>query len=165
MLGVRDQGVGVLTTIQRVIAAALEIAPDRVSMRHGSTADAPLDPGSGHSRVTHIVGRAAQDAAAQLRVLLAAPDGSPHRSNVCRARERLCRDGPREVIGTFVDPHGDGGSDLSYAAYAVDVQVDLRTGALALLDVLFVTDVGQIINPTAHQGKSTADSSSASETR
>jgi len=136
LVGVPDQGVGVFTVVQRVMAAALEIAPERVAVRRGSTVDALADPGSGHSRVTHIVGRATQDAAAKLRAAILAGET-----------------GPCEVVGTFTDPHGDGGSDISFAAYAIEVQVDRETGAVALRDAIFVTDVGQIINPTAHQGQ------------
>jgi CO/xanthine dehydrogenase Mo-binding subunit len=153
VIGVPDQGVGVQTAVQRVMAAALAIAPERIAVRRGSTADALVDPGSGHSRVTHVVGRAAQDAAAQLRARLDAGDVPVTEATFAERARRVCREGPCEVIGTFADPHGDGGSDLSFAAYAVDVQVDRETGALALHDVLFVTDVGQIINPVAHQGQ------------
>ena len=154
VIGVPDQGVGVLTALQRVMAAALGIAPERVSVRRGSTADALADPGSGHSRVTHIVGRAVQDAAAQVRALLEGEGGSTlTEATFAELARRACRAGPREVIGAFADPHGDGGSDLSFAAYAIDVEVDRETGSLALHDVLFVTDVGQIINPVAHQGQ------------
>jgi carbon-monoxide dehydrogenase large subunit len=136
VIGVPDQGVGVLTVVRRVLAAELRIPPERVAVVRGSTTDALADPGSGHSRVTHIVGRAVLDAAAQLRPLLDAP-----------------RDGDRTVIGSFADPHGDGGSDLSFAAYAIEAAVDAETGAIALRDALFVTDVAQIINPVAHQGQ------------
>ena len=137
VVGVPDQGVGILTVVRRVIAAELSVAEDRIDVRCGNTVEALADPGSGHSRVTHIVGRAAQDAAAQLRAILEGENG----------------EGPREVVGTFADPHGDGGSDLTFAACAVDVEVDRETGAVRLCDALFVADVGEIINPVAHQGQ------------
>ncbi|HXP93286.1 MAG TPA: xanthine dehydrogenase family protein molybdopterin-binding subunit [Candidatus Binatia bacterium] len=138
VLGVPDQGAGVFTAVRRVAAAALSIDPERISVRRGTTAEAPMDPGSGASRVTHIVGRAVEDAAQKLR------------AEIARGAS-----GPLEVIGTFDgDHHGDGTlPDYTFGAYAVDVELDRATGAFRLCDAVFVADVGPIINPTAHRGQ------------
>ncbi len=56
--GSPDQGGGAATMIQRVAAATLEIDPDRIVVRYGSTAEAPYSPGAGASRTTHTLGQA-----------------------------------------------------------------------------------------------------------
>ena len=148
IVGVPDQGVGVMTVIRRIIAAEFAIDPDAIAVRRGNTDDALADPGSGHSRVTHIVGRAAQDACAKLRDLLAAGSGG-----FAERAAHACAGGPIAVEGTFVDPAGDGGSDLTFAACSVEIEVDRETGSIRVHDALMVADVGQIINPIAHQGQ------------
>jgi CO/xanthine dehydrogenase Mo-binding subunit len=138
ILGVPDQGAGVFTAIRRVAAATLGIDPERIIVRRGTTAEAPLDPGSGASRVTHIVGRAVEEAAKKLRAEI---EGGAS--------------GPLEVTAAFDgDHHGDGAlPDYTFGAYAVDVELDRATGAFSLSDAIFVADVGPIINPTAHRGQ------------
>lgn len=134
-IGAVDQGVGLATVVRRVVAAALDIDPVRISVRRANTTEAPTDQGSGHSRVTHIVGRAALDAAEQLR-------------------DALATGSEADVIGRFISDHGEQvPGDLTFGACALDVHVDRETGELTVRDALFVMDVGQIINPIAHQGQ------------
>ena len=121
--------------MRRGVAAALDIDPVRISVRRANTTEAPTDQGSGHSRVTHIVGRAALDAAEQLR-------------------DALATGSEADVIGRFISDHGEQvPGDLTFGACALDVHVDRETGELTVRDALFVMDVGQIINPIAHQGQ------------
>ena len=142
ILGVADQGTGIMTVVRRVVAVTLGVPEERVHVRRGTTSEALDDPGIGHSRVTHIVGRAVLAAAEQLRHALA-QDGV----------QTLCADGPFEVTGTYVDPSGDNGTDISFAACLIGVDVDRATGSLRVRDALAVVDVGTILNPTAHQGQ------------
>jgi CO/xanthine dehydrogenase Mo-binding subunit len=135
ILGAVDQGAGLATVVRRVVSAALGIDPERIAVRRANTADAPFDQGSGHSRVTHIVGRAALDAAEQLRAAYAAGQEA-------------------EVIGRFISDHGEQvPGDMTFGAYALDVHVDRETGEITVRDAVFVMDIGQIINPIAHQGQ------------
>ncbi len=135
ILGAVDQGAGLATVVRRVVAAALGIDPELVDVRRANTTDAPFDQGSGHSRVTHIVGRAALDGAEQLR-------------------EAWDAGRDTEVVGRFVSDHGESvPGDLIFAAYALDVHVDRETGEIDVRNALFVMDAGQIINPVAHQGQ------------
>jgi CO/xanthine dehydrogenase Mo-binding subunit len=132
-IGAVDQGAGVATVVQRVVATALDIDVGRIAVVRANTRDALPDPGSGHSRITHIVGRAALDAAERLRA---------------------CDPGPAEVVGTFVSDHGEQvPGDLTFGACALDVDVDAETGTVHVRDALMVVDVGQIVNPIAHQGQ------------
>ena len=166
--GVPDQGSGAHTMLQRVIAAVLQVEPERIGVTRGTTAEALPDPGSGASRVTHIVGAASKIAAEQLRALLeertgmTLEDGGGFLDPATRRREsfdevaaRVCADGPIEVVGAFDGSHEDPAHppDFTFSAFAIEVDVDVETGACTIVDSLLVTDQGQIINPVTHQGQ------------
>ena len=96
------------TVIQRVLAAELGVDPSTISVARGDTTSAPLDPGSGGSKGTVLLGHAALDAAQKLRAALA-------------ERPR----GPVRVVGetTQVAKPGDP-VWLNYCAYGVELSVD-----------------------------------------
>ena len=135
--GSSEPGVGTLTVIQRVLAAELGVDPKRITVERGATDAVPWDPGIGGSKGTLLLGRAALDAARKLRAALALP-----------------HDGPVSVTGEgdYMHQHGDP-IWLNFGAYGVDLSVDQDTGALTIHDVVFVADVGTIINPIAHRGQ------------
>jgi CO/xanthine dehydrogenase Mo-binding subunit len=153
--------------VQRVAAATLSVARDRIVVRQGNTAEVLHDPGAGASRMTHIVGRATQDAAQALRHALEARSGMTLRDDrlvapgaadgiaLEEAAPRLVAAEPLEVTATYAsDPAGSAHvPDYTFGAYALDVDVDAETGAIAVLDALFVADVGPILNPLAHRGQ------------
>jgi CO/xanthine dehydrogenase Mo-binding subunit len=167
LTGVPDQGAGAHTVVQRVAAASLGVRVERIRVRRGSTADANNDPGAGASRVTHIVGGAAKVAGDTLRGLLEERSALELRDDafvdpVTGRREsfeavaaRLCADGPLEVTGSFDGSHDDPAHppDFTLSAFAIEVDVDVETGACTIHRALLVTDVGQIINPVGHQGQ------------
>ncbi|HXP92785.1 MAG TPA: xanthine dehydrogenase family protein molybdopterin-binding subunit [Candidatus Binatia bacterium] len=166
VLGTPDQGAGTFTLVRRVAAAVLGIAPDRIAVRRGSTLEARRDPGTAASRVTHIVGRAALDAAERLRTELERRSGKTLRDgrfvdvtlssdeSFEEVAARACADEPIEVVGAFDNAdHGSSTTDFTIAALSVEVEVDRQTGAFELRDALLVADVGQIINPIAYQGQ------------
>jgi CO/xanthine dehydrogenase Mo-binding subunit len=137
-----DQGGGALTLLQRVIAHELGVDRERITLRQGTTAETLPDPGAGASRVTHIVGRAAEDAIAKLRARLA--EGHTPAPGA-----------PLEVVGEYDSdpreaPHA---TDYTFSAYAIDVAIDRATGTPAVLDAVLVADVGPILNPLAHRGQ------------
>ena len=135
--GVAEPGVGTHTVIQRVIAAELGVDPERITVERGNTTDVPWDPGIGGSKGTLLLGRAALDGARKLRAALALP-----------------HDGPVSVTGEgeYVHQHGDP-IWLNFGAYGVDLSVDPDTGALTINDIVFVADIGTVINPLAHRGQ------------
>jgi CO/xanthine dehydrogenase Mo-binding subunit len=167
LTGNPDQGSGGHTLFTRVIAATLSISPDRIVVRRGTTSEAPTDPGTGASRVTHVSGRAAQDGAQKLRRELEMRSGMTLRndrfvdfSGTERSFESvagsLCDAGPIEAVGFYEGFfHGDAAqpADYSFSAFAIDIDLDLETGAVKVIDALLVADVGQIINPVTHQGQ------------
>jgi carbon-monoxide dehydrogenase large subunit len=70
LYGTPDQGSGSATVVRRIAAAVLSVAPERIAVRYGTTAEALWDPGAGSSRVTHIVGQATIGAATTLKARL-----------------------------------------------------------------------------------------------
>ena len=135
--GSPEQGTGTLTVIQRVLAAELNIDPERISVTRGATDAVPVDPGIGGSKGTLLLGRAALDAAEKLRAALALPHS-----------------GPITVIGEGGYVHARGEPVwLNMGAYGVDLSVDSDTGEVTIHEVVFVADVGTIINPVAHRGQ------------
>ena len=135
--GSPEQGTGTLTVIQRVLAAELGIDPNRITVNRGTTDEVPVDPGIGGSKATLLLGRAALDAAQKLRVALALPQA-----------------GPITVTGEGGYGHQRGEPVwLNMGAYAVDLSVDRDTGEITIHEVVFVADVGTVINPVAHRGQ------------
>jgi CO/xanthine dehydrogenase Mo-binding subunit len=164
--GIADQGAGSHTVIQRVAAAALAITPDRVRVRRGSTSEAGPDPGVGASRGTHLVGgatiNAVEQLAAELETLVGIRltdqgfIGADGRSlSLDEVASDACDAGRIAVTGEYDGSfHGaDNPPDYSFSACLVEIELDRETGAVTLHDAVLVMDVGQIINPIAHQGQ------------
>jgi CO/xanthine dehydrogenase Mo-binding subunit len=151
-VGVPEQGAGAHTMVQRVIAKVLSVEPGRITVTRTNTADAPTDPGAGASRVTHIVGRAAQRAgellADELRRYTSTGVADASLTEIAR---RACVEGPIDVVGTY-DSTGEP-PNYSASAYCIDVAVDRETGQVRVVDALLVVEVGEVINPTAHEGQ------------
>jgi len=139
-----------------------------VRVRRGNTAETLLDCGTGASRVTHVAGRAAQCGAESLREKIEAASGLQLRDDrfvdargadagsIEDVARRICAHGPLESVGEYdgnYHHNPDVPSDYSFSAYALDVAVDLETGAIHVRNALLVIDVGQIINPVTHQGQ------------
>jgi len=152
LLGAVDQGNGLYTAVRRVIAETLGVTEQAIIVTRADTSQITFDQGSGHSRVTHVVGRAVHDAAERLRTLV--DDARLPGESFQSAMVRLAAEEPLMVEGKFVTDHGEQvPGDLTFGAYAVDAHVDRDTGELRIHNATFVMDAGQIINPVAHQGQ------------
>ena len=150
--GSTEPGVGTFTVIQRVLAAELGLDAERITVTRGATDAVPFDPGIGGSKGTGVLGNAALDAAAKIR---AACEGAGVAGAAWDdAARELTRDGPLRVAGEGVVGHGPGEPMyLNFGAYGVEVSVDRGTGAVTIHEVVFIADVGTIINPIAHRGQ------------
>jgi carbon-monoxide dehydrogenase large subunit len=175
--GTTEQGMGILTVLQRVVAVDLGIPFERVRAVRGDTVESAFDPGVGAARTTHISGQAALDACRQLRQALEAAAcvlaGEPARALTLSGGAFVARDGTVRVgwndaigallaanggavtiTGTYDSEHGPATPEYNdFVAYAVEVTVDRETGAFTIDDVVLVADVGTIINPVAHRGQ------------
>jgi CO/xanthine dehydrogenase Mo-binding subunit len=166
-----DQGGGAHSMLQRIAANSLGVPVDDVIVRQGDTDTAPFDMGSAASRVTWVAGKAAQDAAEQLKANLeraAAPligaavvlhDGAFQRDDgpatpLAALAPRLAALAASTVEASRDGAHAPGEhADHCFSGYLVDVELDPATGALALLEATLVADIGAVINPIAHAGQ------------
>ena len=139
--GVGDQGGGQHTLIQRIVAATLGVDPVTVRVRRLST-EGPQDPGIGGSRVTPVHGGAALVAAQALKEKLGG-------RSVADAARALGAGEGLEVSARFDATAADHGA----CAHAVEVAVDMETGAVRVLHAVLAVDVGQVINPVALRGQ------------
>lgn len=173
--GTPDQGSGSATVVRRVAAAILNVAPERIVVRYGTTSEAPPDPGAGASRVTHIIGRATIEASLklkqQLEELASEVMGWPagevrlerdrfvtaggESAGFHEVAARIARGGEVEARGQYDSldhpPHEP--EDTSFYACMVEVEVDPDTGQVTPIQAVMAVDVGTIINPIAHQGQ------------
>jgi CO/xanthine dehydrogenase Mo-binding subunit len=169
-----DQGAGAYTVVQRVAAAVLSVDPRRIVVLRGNTAEAPHDPGAGGSRVTHMLGKAAENGSLvlkeRLQELAAEVLGWPaegvrldsdsfvsdgQQASFDDVARRLAGGAPVEVHGSY-EPHAHGeheAGDYNFVGYAAEVEVDRETGQTRVLKVWLTADVGTIINPVAHRGQ------------
>jgi xanthine dehydrogenase molybdenum-binding subunit len=145
----------------------------RVVVRHCDTDGPAPDPGVGGQRTTHVLGRAAQAGATEMKVkledLAAEAMGWPA-GEVRLENDRfvageesapfeevaaiIARGAAVEVSGSYDGVHKPGEpGDFEFAGYMIEAEIDRDTGAIQIHDVLLVADVGTIINPVAHQGQ------------
>lgn len=149
-----DQGAGTLTMLGRITQAVLEIGAERLRFEQESTASVLAESGPGATRVTAITGRACYDAATTLRDRLLDAGWNGEESTLSSVAARVCATGGLSVTGAAERHWTRGGLDShNFAGYLADVSVDPGTGRVTVNDVLFVADVGVVINPLAHQGQ------------
>ena len=151
-IGATEQGAGILTVAGRVAATVLDVDPRVIHVNRVDTGAIPTDPGTGASRATHIVGRATENAARELRAKLEEV-GYPAVGWDAAVAE-LARAGGLEVGGTYAGDHGNEEPvPFNFCGYAVELSVDRETGSVTIHDVVFAADVGTVINPVAHRGQ------------
>ena len=156
--GIADQGGGAHTMMVRVAATTLDLPVERFRVTRTTTAEGDPDLGVSASRVTYIGSQAVVAALESMRAELvrcateAGVDYAPEASwdELIAAAPDL----PVEATGTFDSgPDHDSPQDFSLAAFAIEVDVDERTGVVRLTDAFLAADTGTIINPVAHRGQ------------
>jgi CO/xanthine dehydrogenase Mo-binding subunit len=175
LTGATEQGMGILTMIQRVFCEELGLDPKHVRVARGGTDRVPFDPGVGAARETHVVGGAALVGARELRRRLervaceraAVPEGTlllrggaftsgdGGRSVAWdEAMAALCESDSAEIVASFDGEHRHGEPEWTdFVAYGVELSVDRETGAFSIHEVVLVLDAGTIINPVAFRGQ------------
>lgn len=173
LTGVADQGGGAHTVLRRVAASVMSVDPRRVVIRLVDTSGPAPDPGVGGQRITHVLGRAAQAGATEMKARLEElaaeamgwPAGDVHleddrfvtsdtSASFEEVAEQIAKGPPVEVQGAYDGNHKPGEpGEFEFAGYVVEVEVDRETGTVRVDNVLLVADVGTIINPLAHQGQ------------
>ncbi|MFO1363964.1 MAG: molybdopterin cofactor-binding domain-containing protein [Burkholderiales bacterium] len=172
LTGAAGLGTGAHTALAQIVAEELGLAFDAVSVVHGDTDIVPWDIGAFASHTTFMVGRAAQMAAAEVKRQLLQRAGEQLE---VAAEDLEVRDGViavRGVAGRRITVRECMGPKLgipaanlvgngtytptksySFAAHFVEVQVDIATGQIDVLQVIPVHEVGKVVHPIAAAGQ------------
>ena len=140
-----DVGQGAHTALSQMAADAVGVSFDKVEIVASDTASSGSSGSASASRLTFMSGKAIQGAA---EIAL-----------------RKWKDEERPALGEFMyhppattpfDPETGRAQPnfaYGYVAQAVEVEVDIETGQVQLLEVVCANDVGKVINPQQLQGQ------------
>ncbi len=140
-----DCGQGAHTVMAQMAAEAAGVSVDKVEMIASDTATSGSSGSASASRLTYMSGNAIKGAAE-------------------RAVQKWA-DEERPAIASYVyhppatfeldaeTGHGDPNFAYGYVAEAVEVEVDMETGHVRLIDVICADDVGKAINPQQVEGQ------------
>ena len=175
-----ELGQGLVTVLQMIVAEEFHLSPERVGVL---VMDTDLTPDGGPttaSRQTYVTGNAARHAAQALRQAITATlaeryDLPPEQVQFVEGlaqvgdqrislgqvalemqAEGRAAKASYEYWAPATKPLGQGGDmhfAFGFAAQAVEVEVDTRTGEVQVLQVIAANDVGKAINPLGLQGQ------------
>jgi CO/xanthine dehydrogenase Mo-binding subunit/aerobic-type carbon monoxide dehydrogenase small subunit (CoxS/CutS family) len=161
--GAVDIGQGSDTVLAQIAAEALGLPVAALVQVNGDTARTPDAGKTSASRQTFVSGRAAMEAALDLRAkVLAGRNGALGWDGALTVNGEACRpSAPIEGVGRFdpptvpLDANGQG---VPYATYGFAAQlcalaVDVRLGTVKLQRFVAAHDVGRAINPTLVEGQ------------
>jgi aerobic carbon-monoxide dehydrogenase large subunit len=178
-VGIQSHGQGLETTLAQVAYEELGIHPAKISVRHGDTGLSPFGNGTIASRSTVMAGGAVAKTSRLLRekviqvgahLLQCSPSearcegGAVHGprgsvtieevARVAHLRMEALPEGvePLLTVTSTYQPAIDTGV-FSFAAHAAVVAVDVRTGAIEILDYGVAEDCGTVINPMIVEGQ------------
>jgi carbon-monoxide dehydrogenase large subunit len=164
--GCASSGQGHETVMAQILADALGVPFDWITVFHGSTTHVAEGWGTYHSRAVVVggsaVGAAAAELQARLVALAASRSGLDAAALECRGGDVFRRDGtggppvltlgdaaPLEATGRFTTT----ALTYTYGAHVAHVAVDPETGATEVLKLVTVEDVGRVINPALVHGQ------------
>jgi CO/xanthine dehydrogenase Mo-binding subunit len=144
-VGAAEVGQGTHTILRQIVAEALALPFEQVTIIADDSGEAPNAGSASASRLTLMAGRAVYDAA------LAARREWQNEERPARATVQYFA--PQT---TPLDPQTTAGVPnfaYAYAAQAVEVEVDTRTGLVQVLTVISAHDVGRAINRQQVEGQ------------
>jgi CO/xanthine dehydrogenase Mo-binding subunit len=144
-LGAADVGQGAHLAMRQIAAEALALPLEGVELVADDSDQAPDAGSASASRLTTVAGRAVVEAAQA--ALRARADGAA--STACTVTYRPSATTPLDPETTAGRPNFSYG----YAAQAVEVEVDTRTGLVRVVRVVSVHDVGRVINRQMLEGQ------------
>ncbi|MEU6479117.1 molybdopterin cofactor-binding domain-containing protein [Streptomyces sp. NPDC047017] len=171
-VGTSEFGNGTTTVHTQIVATDMSTELDRVRLTNSDTDGAIYDTGAFASAGTTVAGKALHAAAISLRTLLLGvaaqltgsepadcslfPDGIRTPKRIVRFREaiRACPVAHRDGDGVFArgDELGEFRS-LAWNVHGVRVAVDVRTGAVRILQSVHAADAGTVMNPQQCRGQ------------
>ena len=140
-----EVGQGAHTLFQRLAAAALDIEPDRVEVRHDNTELVGSSGSTSASRMSFMAGNAIKGAA-ELALQAWQNEERPARAEYA-FHPRPTTPYDRET--GEADPHVTYG----YCAQAAEVEIDLDTGHVTVKRLISANDVGLAVNPPQVEGQ------------
>jgi selenium-dependent xanthine dehydrogenase len=173
-------GQGLVTVLQLIASEEMGVPVERVRVLLSDTDMTPDGGPTTASRQTFVAGNAVMHAARNLRLAAAAtaaehldcpPEDVRFVEGLAQARDRRVPLGtiaawmqsegrePRcdhEYWAPETQPLGSGGDihfAFAFAAQAAEVEVDLETGEVRVLQVIAANDVGRALNPLGLQGQ------------
>lgn len=176
LLGSTEIGQGADTAFTQMVAEILDVPVSSIIVDAITDTDhAPFDTGSYASRQTYITGFAVREAAEKMRKALlerAAVMNELSAEGLDLVNETVVVTATDEVLcslgelamRTFYDPQygktlvaesavNIHENSYAYGATFVEVEVDIETGKIDLLDALNIHDSGKIINPILAEGQ------------
>lgn len=176
--GIPDMGQGSHTVMCMITAEVLGCEPEDVRIVQGDSDIVPFDWGAFSQRGTFMTGNAVKNAAEDARQQLAdiaarelncaaedvkfhggqvscTSDSSKSLSFADVVYKTLHSEEGRFVMGRgfFNSPKAFGALAFSFGCQVAEVEVDPQSGAVALLKVWAVHDIGRVINPLAVEGQ------------
>jgi CO/xanthine dehydrogenase Mo-binding subunit len=159
-------GQGTNTMFAQIVAEALQVSVDDVTVETPDTGRVPNSGPTVASRTCMIVGGLLQRAAAQLREAVTGQAGRMPKTRaewkkagrlVCGASEAKCfeveYETPREIRWDDQTYKGDAYGVYSYGAVAVDLEVDRLTYEVKVTKVTAAQDIGKAIHPLFVEGQ------------
>jgi len=140
-----DVGQGAHTVIAQMAAEAVGVSLDRVELMVSDTATSHTSGSASASRMTFMAGNSIRGAAA--KALQKWQD--EERPAVATYQYRPPKTTPYDPETGRAEPNFSYG----YVAEAVEVEVDIETGQVRLVDVICADDVGKVVNPQLVQGQ------------
>jgi xanthine dehydrogenase molybdenum-binding subunit len=169
--GTAGLGTGAHTALAQIVAEELGLTFEAVNVVHGDTDVVPWDIGAFASHTTYMGGMAAKLAAAEAKRQLleratARLEAAATGLEVCGGLVRVAGTDRAKTVREVMQPergvpaphivgHGSYSPTKSYsfAAHFVQVQVDVETGQVEVLQVVPVHEVGRVVHPLAAQGQ------------
>ncbi|MCL4519231.1 MAG: molybdopterin-dependent oxidoreductase, partial [Thaumarchaeota archaeon] len=174
IIGTVDQGAGQNTVLAQIVAEVLSLTVEDVVMAEADTSSALADGPTHASRVTYSTGNsvklAAEDARNQLIALASKTlrkeidelyvEGGAVRTRSNKEEKltfaQIVRAGQYGTPGVSIIGRATGtppGNAPPSAAVFVELEVDVRTGLVRMLNVVSANDVGKAINPEGVEGQ------------
>jgi CO/xanthine dehydrogenase Mo-binding subunit len=160
-----EMGQGTLTVFTELAAARLGLRPSDVTIAEADTARVPNSGPTVASRTSMVVGGLVERACDDLREQLGF-DRSIKGDAVRAALVRWHKTHPDETLlgeALYERPPGIAWDDVAYrgdaygtyawAAYVAEVEVDLRTYEVRVLDIVAVQEIGKVLNELLARGQ------------
>ena len=177
LTGTHDLGTGSRTVLAQIAAEILTLPPGDIEVVEADTDTTPLDLGAQASRTTYIGGNATIMAARELRrqileeaaamknlpvmsldlqdgIVVSWQDASLRLAlaDIVTSAQRGSGSGPQRDLMATASFESQDAID-SYAADFCEVEVDLESGGIRVIDFLAVHNSGRVINPMLFEGQ------------